>query len=119
MSTPLKYPPEALKDYLLKNPNANAKDIAVAFSGKLTGAKTALYRHKIKLSTIPGRKRPLKCSREKIEAHLFAHPDATARETAKALNAGVATLYTFARRYGITFVNKYHRRKSSSSIQSQ
>lgn len=119
MSTPLKYPVEALKDYLLKNPNATAQDISVAFSGKLTGAKTALYRHKIKLSTIPGRKRPIKCSREKIEAHLFVHPDATARETAKALNAGIATLYTFARRYGINFARKYHRRKSSPSLSSQ
>jgi hypothetical protein len=120
MGSPVvKYPPEALKDYLLKNPNATLEDIAVAFSGKMTGVKKALYRHKIKLSAIPDRVRPLKCSREKLEAYLSTHPDATAMETAKALNAGIANLYVFAKRYGITFVNKYHRRKSSPPLSSQ
>jgi hypothetical protein len=108
MGTPRKYPPEALKDYLLKNPNATAQDIAVAFSGRMTGAKKALYRHKIRLRAIPGRVRPLKCSREKLETYLSAHPEATAKDAAKALNTAIANLYTFARRYGITFVNRYH-----------
>ena len=120
MGLPVRYTAQSLKDYLLKNPSATYSEMAQAFSGTPLGVKRALCHHKIKLKSLPGRIRPRKCSREKLEAYLSAHPDATAMETAKALNTSRSNVYGVAKRYGITFVDTgNHRRKSSSSIQSQ
>jgi hypothetical protein len=108
MGYPIKYTAEGLKDYLLKNPSATYAEMAPAFSGTSQGVKRALYHFKIKLRAIPGRVRPLKCSREKLEAYLSAHPEATAMEASKALNTSRSNVYSFAKRYGITFADKYH-----------
>ena len=115
MTSHIKFHPEKLKSYLLEHPNMTREEIAEAFSGTLSGLTTVLNRHQIKLKSIPGRVFPYKCSKEDLETHLSAYPEAQAKEIAKFFNISIGTVRVSARRYGISLPKISRSRRKSAS----
>lgn len=109
MPYPLKYPPEALKRYLLENPRATYEEIAKAFSGVVGGVEKALHRYKIKMKSIPGRgdiRTTSRYRKEELESYFASHPETNAKQTAKFFNGTEDALYKAAKRYGLTIPNR-------------